>query len=601
MGKKKHTEETNAVANEVNVAEEVRDIAEEVNAIAEEVNAIAEEVNAVDEEQTEVEVVEAAEAADESEATEESEKNAETEATEETEVTEEAEATDESEVTDESEATEEAEATEEVEMSEDKETTEAPSDEVVATTKKKKGWIIALAIVGVLLLAAIGVYLGFAKHYEERFFLKTSVNGADCAGLTVEEVEAMMQEQVEQYVLTVIARNDVTQEIKASDIGIKFNGINVIQDAFAAQNPYLWFTGLYEEEDIKAEIDFTYDEEKLNAVIAGLDCLKTENQVAPVSAKPVYQDGAYVIQEETYGTQLNAEQVTATVIASVDNMEASVDLDQAGCYVNPTYTKDSKEVISAVDALNQCLKTNVTYSIDGITVNVNAATVAPWISVDAEMNLVIDAGKVRAFTNTLGSKYNIADSDDTITTPTGKETSVPGGRLGRVVGAAAECDKLIGEIKAGAQVTREPIFSQNKTPDGVKSWGNTYIEVDLSAQHMWYIVDGAVKFESDVVTGKPDGSHNTPAGKFQILEKLSPKTLRGYYPNGQLEYRRNVKYWARITWSGIGFHDATWQAEFGGTRYKDGYGSHGCINMPYGKIAELYGMINKGTAVVIHY
>ncbi len=598
MGKKKHTEEANAVANEVNVAEEVKDIAEEVKDIAEEVNA----AEAAREASEEAEVTEETEATRETEATKETEATRETEASEEAEATEEVEVTEEAEATAETEVCEEAEATDESEATDEKETTEAPADEVVVTAKKKKGWLIALVIVGVLLLAVGGVYLGFAKHYEERFFLKTSVNGADCAGLTVEEVEAMMQEQVEQYVLTVIARNDVTQEIKASDIGIKFNGINVIQDAFAAQNPYLWFTGLYEEEDIKAEIDFTYDEEKLNAVIAGLDCLKTENQVAPVSAKPVYQDGAYVIQEETYGTQLNAEQVTATVIASVDNMEASVDLDQAGCYVNPTYTKDSKEVIAAVDALNQCLKTNVTYSIDGITVNVNAATVAPWISVDAEMNLVIDAGKVRAFTNTLGSKYNIADSDDTITTPTGKEASVPGGRLGRVVGAAAECDKLIGEIKAGAQVTREPIFSQNKTPDGVKSWGNTYIEVDLSAQHMWYIVDGAVAFESDVVTGKPDGSHNTPAGKFQILEKLSPKTLRGnIMPNGKPEYVTPVKYWARITWSGVGFHDATWQAEFGGTRYKDGYGSHGCINMPYGKIAELYGMINKGTAVVIHY
>lgn len=486
-----------------------------------------------------------------------------------------------------------------VEEADDK-VTEAAEMEVIIP-KKKKGWLIALIIVGAFLLATLGVYFGFAKHYEDRFFMKTSVNGTDCAGLTVEEVEAMMQEQVEQYVLTVLARNNITEEIKASDIGIKYNGINVIQDAFADQNPYLWFTGLYDEAEIKAEIDFTYDAEKLNEVIAGLACLKAENQTSPVSAKPVYKDGTYVIQEETYGSQLNAERVKTAIFASVDNMETKVDLDKSDCYVNPIYTKDSKEVIASRDALNQCLKTNVTYSMDGITVNVNAETVAPWISVDDSMNLVIDAAKVRAFTNTLGSKYNISDSADQITTPTGKEISVPGGRLGRVVGAAAECDKLIEEIKAGAQVTREPILSQKPTPEGVKSWGNTYIEVDLTAQHMWYIVDGAVAFESDVVTGKPDGAHNTPAGKFQILEKLSPKTLTGYYPDGRLEYRTPVKYWARVTWSGIGFHDATWQASFGGNRYKEGYGSHGCINMPFNAIKELYGMISTGTAVVIHY
>ena len=56
-----------------------------------------------------------------------------------------------------------------------------------------------------------------------------------------------------------------------------------------------------------------------------------------------------------------------------------------------------------------------------------------------------------------------------------------------------------------------------------------------------------------------------------------------------------------MTWTGIGFHDATWQAAFGGTRYKDGAGSHGCINMPLDQAAALFGMISVGTPVVIHY
>ena len=59
--------------------------------------------------------------------------------------------------------------------------------------------------------------------------------------------------------------------------------------------------------------------------------------------------------------------------------------------------------------------------------------------------------------------------------------------------------------------------------------------------------------------------------------------------------------WMRVTWSGIGFHDATWQAAFGGQRYVQGYGSHGCINMPKGKAAELYGLISNGCPVIIHH
>ena len=57
----------------------------------------------------------------------------------------------------------------------------------------------------------------------------------------------------------------------------------------------------------------------------------------------------------------------------------------------------------------------------------------------------------------------------------------------------------------------------------------------------------------------------------------------------------------RVTWTGIGFHDANWQSSFGGTRYQTSAGSHGCINMPVSKAGELYGMLSVGTPVIIHY
>lgn len=58
----------------------------------------------------------------------------------------------------------------------------------------------------------------------------------------------------------------------------------------------------------------------------------------------------------------------------------------------------------------------------------------------------------------------------------------------------------------------------------------------------------------------------------------------------------------RVTWSGIGFHDAIWQSAFGGTlNQSPTIGSHGCINMPLDKAAELYGMISENIPVIIHY
>ncbi|MEE1314165.1 MAG: L,D-transpeptidase family protein [Faecalimonas sp.] len=492
----------------------------------------------------------------------------------------------------------EAEVTESIELEAEAEA-QSETEEAPKKKSKKALWIVLGILGGILLLLAIGYY-AVARHYEDRFLMKTSVNGTDCTGMTVEEVEAIMQDQVENYVLTIVGRNAVTQEIAGVDIGIKYNGVNVIQEAFEEQNSYLWFQGLYKETDIKAEVDFDYDAEKLDAVIANLEVLKPENQVAPVSATPVYQEGSYVIQAENYGAQLDGDKVRNVIHECVANIVTDVNLEEKECYINPVFTKDSPEVIAAKDALNKCLETNVTYSLDGIVVNVNADMVKAWISVDANMAVLVDEAQVRAFTNSLGTHYNTPDGTQEITTPRGRVTAVPNGRKGRIVGSAAECTQLIAEIREGKQVTREPIIAQQPTPEGALSWGTTYVEVDLIEQHMWYIVNGAVAFECDVVTGSP--GRDTPAGCFTILEKLSPKVLRGnIMPNGKPEYVTPVKYWARVTWSGIGFHDATWQAAFGGNRYREGYGSHGCINMAYNDVATFYNMIAVGCPVVIHH
>ena len=57
----------------------------------------------------------------------------------------------------------------------------------------------------------------------------------------------------------------------------------------------------------------------------------------------------------------------------------------------------------------------------------------------------------------------------------------------------------------------------------------------------------------------------------------------------------------RVTNSGVGFHDATWQPAFGGSLYLKGYGSHGCINVSYSAAETLYNMITFDEPVVVYY
>lgn len=127
-----------------------------------------------------------------------------------------------------------------------------------------------------------------------------------------------------------------------------------------------------------------------------------------------------------------------------------------------------------------------------------------------------------------------------------------------------------------------------------KTIGNTYIEISIKQQRMWYYINGEIYVETPVVTGNV-GAYSTPTGAYTIYQKLSPATLTG--PT----WSSYVQYWMAFTYSGCGIHDASWRSasEFGGTTYI-GNGSHGCVNTPYDAVKKMYNKAPIGTHVVVY-
>ena len=130
--------------------------------------------------------------------------------------------------------------------------------------------------------------------------------------------------------------------------------------------------------------------------------------------------------------------------------------------------------------------------------------------------------------------------------------------------------------------------------------GNTFIQVDLTNQYLWYFIEGELILEGSVVTGRPE--YPTPTGVFEVLWTESPTVLRGPIDSerGGYEWEVEISYWMGITWCGVGLHDAVWQPYFGGDRFTYS-GSRGCIEMPLDMISELFNMVPEGTPVVVHY
>ena len=123
--------------------------------------------------------------------------------------------------------------------------------------------------------------------------------------------------------------------------------------------------------------------------------------------------------------------------------------------------------------------------------------------------------------------------------------------------------------------------------------GDTYVEVSIDEQHMWYYQDGKLMLDTDVTTGMDVESRRTPTGVYFIWKRESPSRLSGSYGSS------NVTYWMAFSWDGCGIHDASWRSQFGGDIWKTN-GSHGCVNTPIDKCKELYNMIEYDTPVVVY-
>ena len=120
----------------------------------------------------------------------------------------------------------------------------------------------------------------------------------------------------------------------------------------------------------------------------------------------------------------------------------------------------------------------------------------------------------------------------------------------------------------------------------------TYVYISISSQTLSFFENGTEVLTCPVVTGCVTAGNGTPKGVYRVTEKIRNATLRGD------DYESFVSYWIGFIGSMYGMHDASWRSSFGGTIYYSN-GSHGCVNMPYSSVAQLFSMVEVGTPVIV--
>lgn len=458
----------------------------------------------------------------------------------------------------------------------------------------KNPGILVIVIVLILFLLAVGVFYFYKVNYYTTHFRKGSmINGIKVSQMTVSEAESAINEQARTYCITLTGRENMEQVIRSEDIGYHYVPDGSVAGLLSEQNHFLWMFRL-EGSDSSMDVPTAYDEALLADQVEASIFFDKTKVTPPADAFISYEEGeGYSITKEVLGNRVKKKKLVEAVREAVDHHEASLDLETAKVYAAPEITSDTKKLVKYCKKLNRYTGLTITYDFDDRTEVIGHDTLKDWlVTDDANYRVSIDAEKVRTYVNQLAYEYDTFGCTRDFTTHDGKEIKVSGGDYGWLINRTKETEELIKAIQKGKDVTREPAYTYTARSRKVNDIGDTYIEVDLTAQHLWVFNEGEMILETDFVSGDVSRKRETPTGSFNILYKERDAQLVGE------TYNTKVSYWMPF-YDNCGIHDAGWRSSFGGDIYlKDG--SHGCLNAPPAMAEAIYNAIEAHTPIIVY-
>ena len=438
------------------------------------------------------------------------------------------------------------------------------------------------------------VFFGFAVFFRTHFCFRSTINGVSVAGLTVRAAQTRLQNQAEGYELTIIDEEQKEETLSAEDMGMHIDiDEEEIQSLLHGQKPFLWVYESICGMDYVSEELISCDEDVLAKSVAKLSCVKKKNVTKTKDAGVEYKDGSFEITEEVYGNEIERKEFQARVEEAALTLQEKLDLVEDKCYVQPKYTKDSKKVKKLVKTLNAYVKTDITYQVGSATEQIPKDVIGSWLYAGEKMEPGFREDAMREFISSLAKKYDTFGQAKQLQTQYGVSVTVPGGNYGWKIDKDGEIAKLKEDLASGKKVKRDFVYQYTAASHDGNDYGNSYVEINRTAQHLYLVINGAVVMDTNVVTGNPNNGHTTPVGAYRITYCQRNATLRGP------DYVTPVAYWMPFN-GDIGLHDATWQSAFGGTRYKDGYGSHGCVNLPLSAAGTIFSYVSTGFPVLMY-
>ncbi len=445
------------------------------------------------------------------------------------------------------------------------------------------------------------------KDYKEYidtntvFFPNSILNGIDISGKTPSEAADIVTGDFASGKVEIYSERSGKSEFFSYG-DLKINSANLtsyINSAFENQERTLdEFAGRVDERERVYSYNILNDVDFNNTDYSNVAFFDENLYTKPIDAHIDVNlaTGECKIVEATNGTVADKNTVVPKIAEAIATKENYVSLDISD-YAEAAIQSDDPELVAELHRELDMLGRTITLSVCGLTETIAPEKIRTFFSFSQEEGLQPDSAAVSEFVNYLANKYDSYNCLYTFNTSMGTTVSLDYGNYGWTINKEETVRKLLDALtRNGGDFELECAYINTCSRPTNALQGNSYFEVSLEYQKVWFYLNGELIVYDDCTTGDitvPESA--TFKGFFHVSEKKTETYLKG--PT----WYDFVHYWVRFDDSHAnGFHDATWRSEeeFGGEN-RNGNGSHGCVNLRLDTAAIVYNNITFDMPVIV--
>lgn len=472
------------------------------------------------------------------------------------------------------------------------ETKEKVVDNSTAEKKinRKKLFIILGSVVGAVLVIYVGLSIFFMSH----FYFNTTLNGKNVSGYSADKVFDNWEDEIGNYSLKIVESDGTESELKGSDIDMVLQWDDTISKMISKQNGFAWPAKLFNPDQNTSEAIVTFDEDKLDSALDGFSFMDKSKQIDPVDAivSDYDKNDGYTLVESVPGTAIDKPALKENIEKALYGLADTYQITEGNGYLAPKIANDDEKLLAAIDTMNKYAGSEIDYEIGSEKETLDINTFADWLSINDNEKVEIDEEKVADYVAELGTKYNTYGKSKQLATSYGTTITMSNCHYGWKIDAETEAAAIVDDIKGGEKVTRDLNYQYTAASHTGNDYGNSYVEINLTAQHLYLYKNGSLVIDSDFVSGNPSKGNATHTGVFGVTYTERNATLKGQ------NYATPVSFWMPFN-GNEGMHDATWRSSFGGSIYKRN-GSHGCVNLPYSVAQTIFENVSAGFPVFVY-